>query len=161
MTETNIELNPLAGVVAPTGPKIQPEAYVLTDEHRALLPDWAARWTRNALRTVPQSNADRETIRVSMRGLYQSAENLPPPKREIFCPSPLSAAIAAPIAAGVHYLRRHPEEHVELFGRKLTEAEIQAMAFAAADKAVRAGIDTLTRDVAGERAAAEATAAAR
>ena len=109
--------------------------YSLTDEHRAQLKPWAEQYISIALRTEPQTEEDRDACRVAMRGLYQAA-SLEPPRNEVFCPSPISAAIAGSIAAGVWYLREHPEQHGKLFGRNLSEPDI----LAARDEAIQIAI---------------------
>ena len=138
--------------------------YSLTDEHRAQLKPWAEQYISIALRTEPQTEEDRDACRVAMRGLYQAA-SLEPPRNEVFCPSPISAAIAGSIAAGVWYLREHPEQHGKLFGRNLSEPDIlaardeaiqiaigrkkeapQRLASVATSDAIRAATEAATRD---------------
>lgn len=99
--------------------------YTLTDEHRAQLKPWSDKWIKVGSSTGPYSNVERETARVSMRDLYGAAK-LEAPTREVFAASPITAALAAGIAAGVWYLRDNPKEHQKLFGRTLAEAEIVA-----------------------------------
>ena len=84
--------------------------YTLTDEHRAELPAWHARWVDVPLRTAPQTEEDRESVRLAVRGLYRVAKLKPPPSsREVFCASPIGAAIAASIASGAWWLRKNPK----------------------------------------------------
>lgn len=70
-------------------------------EHKSRLGAWAQRWIANALRTEPQTEDDRDKMRIAMRGLYAAAKLEPVPEhREIFCASPMSSAIAASVASG-------------------------------------------------------------
>jgi hypothetical protein len=127
--------------------------YTLTEEHRAQLDGWAQRWIANALRTEPQSKEDRTAMSRAMRGMYHAAEFEPPP-REVFCPSPVSGAIAATIASAVWWLREHPMRHAELFGRHLSHAEIDAAAKAAC---ARTTATALGREPAADLAVEAAT----
>jgi hypothetical protein len=111
--------------------------YTLTDEHRRQLKPHNDRWIKNALRTDPQTADDRETARAAMRGIYRAAK-LDPPPREIFCPGPLSAAIAATISSGVWWLRDNPEEQRKLFGFVASEAQLAIATHAAIDLAIKA-----------------------
>ena len=99
--------------------------YELTDEHREQLPVWRDKWIAIALRTEPQSAEDREKMRAAMRGMYEAAK-LEPPPREVFAASPISAAIAAGIGAGIWWIRDEPEAARKLFGRLPSEAEMMS-----------------------------------
>jgi hypothetical protein len=112
--------------------------YELTPEHREQLAPWRDRWIAIALRTQPQDETDREVMRGAMRGLYEAA-NLEAPSREIFCPSPISAALATTLASCVWWLRRNPTRHAALFGRVISEREIMAGALEAGRLAVERG----------------------
>ena len=94
--------------------------YSLTPEHEAQFPAWTEKWINNAFQCGTYSESDKERARTAMRGLYRAAD-LEPPTLEIFCPGPVSAAIAGSIASAVWYLRENPQTHVELFGRSLNE----------------------------------------
>jgi hypothetical protein len=94
-------------------------------EHRAELKPWADKWIANALSTAAMTDDDRELVTAAVFGLYDAAK-LPAPKHVVFSASPISANISAGVAAGVWYLREHPEKHLQLFGRKLSEDELMA-----------------------------------
>ena len=108
-------------------------------EHEARLVEWRDKWIATALRTEPQTDEDRERCRIAMRGMYGAAK-LAPPQREVFCAGPISGAIAAVLASCVWWLREHPERHVALFGRQLTEADMMAAIPVAAARAVNAAM---------------------
>jgi hypothetical protein len=97
--------------------------YSLTDEHRAQLKPWADRWIANALNTQAMDDSDRDAMRVAINGMYDAAK-LERPGRIVFCASPIGAAFAASVAAGVWYLRRNPGQYKKLFGAILTEREL-------------------------------------
>ena len=82
-------------------------------EHKAKLGDWAARWIANALNTAPMDDADKSATREAVLGLYAAAE-LPPPTNIVFSSGPVTAAVAASVAAGVWWLREHPDKYREL-----------------------------------------------
>jgi hypothetical protein len=115
--------------------------YSLKDhpEHEARLGEWRDKWIAIALRTTPQSPAEREQCRGAILGMYASAE-LEPPLHVVFTPSPVSGAIAATIAACAWWLRENPDIHARLFGRRVVEAEIMGAIHLAASVAVRAGM---------------------
>jgi len=114
--------------------------YTLTPEHRAQLAPWAARWAANALRTAPQTEEDRNAMRVAMRGMCAAANLDPVPEhRELFCPSPLAGAIAASVASGVWWLRENPAEQRKLFGRVFHETELMGAIGPACAMAVESG----------------------
>lgn len=121
--------------------KTEKKLYTLTEEHRAQLEPWAQKWIKIALRTEPQTKEDRDAMLVAMDGLYKAA-NFEPPKRRVFCASPLSAAIAASTAAGVHWLRANPDNQKELFGRVLSEDELMVALDRACERAVKTGVST-------------------
>lgn len=106
-------------------------------EHREQLKPWADKWVANALSTVPMSDTDRSIVHDAVLELYASAR-LEAPRAVVFCASPMSGTIAAGIAAGIWYLREHPEKHRELFGRSLSEAELIAAIRPGAEFCVRA-----------------------
>jgi hypothetical protein len=94
-------------------------------EHKAKLDAWRDKWIANAMSCKPMTDAERRRYVTAARGLYRAA-NLPSPKAIVFARGPLSGALAAGIAAGVWYLREHPEKHVELFGGAVSEKEMLA-----------------------------------
>ena len=69
----------------------------LTDAQRARMPEWADHWIKVGLQTGP---ADRKTFESAVAECYRYA-GLTPPKVVVWCPSPLVAVIAGPIAASV------------------------------------------------------------
>ena len=91
-------------------------------DHQARLGEWADKWIANAMSTAP---ADQTAMRSAMAGLYDAA-NLEPPTRGVFVKSPMTAAIAGSIAAGVWWIRDNPGQHAELFGHVVSEAELLA-----------------------------------
>ena len=105
-------------------------------EHRAQLQPWAERWIANALNTKPMDDADRDAMRAAIDGMYDAAK-LPRPRNIVFAASPIGGAIAAGIAAGVWYLAKNPQQHLPMFGRQISHAEIDA----ARDAAVRYSVD--------------------
>lgn len=115
---------------------IKKKLYTLTEEHRSQLAPWASRWIANALNCEPMTDGDRDAMRTAVNGLHAAA-NLKPPRNIAFTASPMSAAIAAGVAAGVWWLRKHPEEHVKLFGCAMTEPSLMAAIGPACALAVR------------------------
>ena len=91
-------------------------------DHQARLGEWADKWIANAMSTAP---ADQTAMRSAMAGLYD-ATNLEPPTRGVFVKSPMTAAIAGSIAAGVWWIRDNPGQHAKLFGHVVSEAELLA-----------------------------------
>lgn len=134
--------------------------YTLTDEHRGQLEPWRDRWVANALRTAPQTEEDREAVRSAMRGMYEAA-NLPFPDRGVFVGSPLTGAIAAPIASGAWWLRDNPAEQVKLFGRAIPEDELMAAVREACAFAVAEGMRAVKMEPTPVRAAVVFDAATR
>jgi len=122
-------------VKKPYGPD---NRYVLTEEHRAQLPEWRDKWIAIALRTEPQTEDDRKKVRTAMRGMYRAAK-LTPPKHEVFASSPISAAIAAGVASGVWWCRDNPKEAEKLFG-PVDESRLMSALRVACALAVRAGM---------------------
>ena len=95
-------------------------------EHKEKLAEFRDKWIGIVLRVEPQNENDRETCRIAMRGLYAAANlEVPEPTREIFVSSPLVGAVASAIAAGVWWLKENQQKHKELFGRSLSEKEIE------------------------------------
>lgn len=83
--------------------------YTLTPEHEAQLPGWRDRWVANALSTRPMDEADREAMRVAVRGMYEAADlTPPPPHRIVFVPSPFVLRFAAGFAAAAWAIRKEP-----------------------------------------------------
>ena len=89
-------------------------------DHRARLGEWAEKWISNAMSTAP---ADQDVVRAAMDGLYRAAD-LGPPERGMFVKSPMTAAIAGSVAAGVWWIRENPGRHGELFGHSVSEGEL-------------------------------------
>ena len=79
--------------------------YSLTEEHRAQLKPWAARWIANAMSTEAMGEEDREIVRRAVAGLYETAK-LPAPSRIVFVPSPFVARFAAGFASAIWHFRR-------------------------------------------------------
>jgi len=75
-----------------------------------------ALWDR-ALHRGRMTWLDRAFVRWSLRRRYRSLGLLAP--RGLFARSPLSAAVAAGVAAGVRWLQRHPELHTRVCGARL------------------------------------------
>ena len=78
--------------------------YSLTPEHRAQLRPWADRWIRIAMRTEPQTEADRAAMIDAINGLYDAAK-LPRPEHIVFVPSPLVGRVASGFAAAIWHMR--------------------------------------------------------
>ena len=108
-------------------------------DHQARLGEWADKWIANAMSTAP---ADQTAMRSAMTGLYDAA-NLEPPTRGVFVKSPMTAAIAGSIAAGVWWIRDNPGQHAKLFGHVVSEAELLAALRVACAVAVDRGMATL------------------
>ncbi len=127
--------------------------YELTDEHRRQLKPWADRWIVNAMRTGLLSAEEREQVRTAVRGMYAAA-NLPPPMNIVFAAGPVTGALAASIAAGVWYLRSHPE----FYGKLATGAETRVATYAETRAATYAETRAATDDAtyAETRAATDA-----
>lgn len=70
---------------------------VLTDEHRSHFDEWRDKWIAIGLST---ERADRATFESAVVECYQFAK-LAPPKRIVWVDSPLTMAIAAPIANAI------------------------------------------------------------
>ena len=105
--------------------------YSLQPEHKARFAEWRDLWVLRALRTEPQTESDRDALRVAMRGMYQAAKRQPP-TREVFAASPLSAAIAAGCAAGAWWVRDNDVDAKSLFG-PVSEAQIMGAVHRAAE----------------------------
>jgi hypothetical protein len=67
----------------------------LTPEQEAKMAEWADRWIEIGLSTAP---ADRPQFEAAVAECYRHA-GLQPPERIVWCPSPLVAVVAGPIAA--------------------------------------------------------------
>jgi len=89
-------------------------------EHKAQLSAWRDRWIANALNVTPMTDVDREAMRVAINGLYAAAE-LPAPQNIVFASGPVTGGVAAAIAAGVWWLREHPDSYRALGLSGLTE----------------------------------------
>lgn len=130
--------------------------YEMLPEHEARLAEWAAWWTAHALRTDALDEHGRACARAAVAGLYDAA-GLSRPHAVVVAPGAVSAARAAGYAAGIWWLREHPERHVEIAGRALTEVdyalavaalcgvESRAATWAATDAATLAATDAATR----------------
>jgi hypothetical protein len=119
----------------------------------------------NALSTEP---ADRERMTVAMTRLYEIAGYPPPPG--VFVRSPITAAIAASIAAGVWWLRGDARHGPRELGLAVTEADLAAAVPVACALAVARGMrrlqdgdwtETPGRDVDSTTGAVLSEAAAR
>lgn len=111
--------------------------YSLTDEHRAQFEPWRDKWITNALSTEAMTDSERAEARAAVLGLYGAA-NLEAPRNIVFVGSPIAGAIVAGIAAGVWWLRENPSKHQAMFGRQLSEQELQSYITPAVSLAVRA-----------------------
>ena len=113
----------------------------LTPRSRAHLAEWRDMWIARAMSTEPMSPEECAIATDAVRGLYGAA-NLPAPT-VVMAGGPISATIAAGIAAAVWYLREHPEEHVEMCGRQMSEDDLMYVASLACALAVAAAHDAL------------------
>jgi hypothetical protein len=113
--------------------------YSLTDAHRAQLKPWADRWVAIAMSTKEVDANERSLCDAAARGLYAAAK-LAEPKQVVFAKSPLTATIAAGVAAGVIYLRNNPDQQRKLFGRLVTERELMGSVAPACLFAVQCGL---------------------
>jgi hypothetical protein len=84
--------------------------YVLTEEHKAMLPAWRDKWIANAMSTTAMTDDDRQKCREAVAGMYAAA-NLPPPKHVVFVPSPFVAAFAGGFAAAIWYNYHKPADN--------------------------------------------------
>ena len=125
---------------AKTRTKTSPKRYSFDDhpEHKKELAPWRDKWIANALSTIPMSDDDRAAMRVAVAGLYAAAK-LPQPKQIVFVPGPVTAGVAAGIAAGVWYLRDHPETW-EGLGLGAYSEDVLMAAIAPAARAVFGGV---------------------
>jgi hypothetical protein len=109
-------------------------------EHEAQLGAWRDRWIANALNTTPMDDNDREQMREAVRLMYDAAK-LEQPRNIVFAAGPISGAIAAGVAMGVWFLREcEDKRHVDMFGRRLDDAEVLAAVPAACEYAVSAAM---------------------
>ena len=135
--------------------------YELTPEHRAQLEPWRDKWIANAMNTAAMTAEEKEMARAAVLGLYEAAK-FPAPKNIVFVPSPLVAAIAGPIAAGVWHMRKDPAFARAILGASTvaaTEAATRAATWAATEAATGAATWDATWD-ATEAATWAATGAA-
>ena len=87
--------------------------YELTEEHRAQLKPHADWWIKNALSTKAMDDHDRSEMRKAIKGLYESANLVPPPdERIVFVSSPFVARFAGGFAAAIWWLRNNKKENV-------------------------------------------------
>ena len=87
--------------------------YELTEEHRAQLKPHTDWWIKNALSTKAMDDHDRSEMRKAIKGLYESANLVPPPdERIVFVPSPFVARFAGGFAAAIWWLRNNKKENV-------------------------------------------------
>ena len=81
--------------------------YKLTPAHEKQLKPWADGWIKNALRCGPHTENEKTGAVASVNGLYAAA-GLALPNQVLFVDGPISASIAAGVAAGVWWLRNSP-----------------------------------------------------
>ena len=97
--------------------------YELTEEHRAQLKPHADWWIKNALSTKAMDDHDRSEMRKAIKGLYESANLVPPPdERIVFVSSPFVARFAGGFAAAIWWLRNNKKENVMDATRAATQA---------------------------------------
>lgn len=103
--------------------------YELTDEHRAQLKPWAEKWIRIAMSTEAMTEADRDAMRVAIKGLYEAADlKPPPPERIVFVPSPLVGNVASGFAAAIWWLRRNAKSETHDATEAATRAATESWA---------------------------------
>ena len=124
--------------------------YELTPEHRAQLEPWRDKWIANAMNTAAMTAEEKEMARAAVLGLYEAAK-FPAPKNIVFVPSPLVAAIAGPIAAGVWHMRKDPAFARAILGAS-TVAATEAATRAATWDATEAATEAATEDATGANA---------
>lgn len=93
-------------------------------EHKEQLEPWSKKWIANALRTEPMTENDRQIMRkaiVDMHGVI----NIPPPQNIVFADGPVTAGIAAALAAGVWEVRQPENAERPAFTGKCTEYELR------------------------------------
>lgn len=73
-------------------------------EHKDQLDAWAKKWIANALRTEPMNEEDRRIMRASIIAMHEIVKILPP-QNIVFAAGPITAAVAAALAAAVWALR--------------------------------------------------------
>jgi phage host-nuclease inhibitor protein Gam len=99
--------------------------YKLTEEHRAQLKSWADKWIANGMGTKAMDDNDRAVMRRAIRGLYESANLIPPPdERIVFVSSPFIMRFAAGFASAIWWLRSNP-------GKLSVDAATRAATYAA------------------------------
>lgn len=134
--------------------------FVHTKEHEATWPAWRDKWIANAMSTRPMDDADREAMRVAIRGMYTAAKLEPPPDhRIVFVPSPFVLRFAAGFAAGIWHLREYPDLH-GIVHAVPTETAVDASAGATAGGAVATAVDAGTKRGITSGAPADARATA-
>lgn len=84
------------------------QKYVLTEEHRALLPMWRKKWLDNSLRTDPMTEEDRRICREATIDMYRIA-GLKEPK-VVFVTSPFVMRFAGAYAALIHHCKETGEK---------------------------------------------------
>lgn len=80
--------------------------YTLKDEHKAFFKPIVDKWIKNAFRTKPMTEEDREKCREAILKMYALAK-LKPPKNIVFVPSPFVLRFAAGYASWIWYCRKH------------------------------------------------------
>ena len=117
--------------------------YELTEEHRAQLKSHADWWIKNALSTKAMDDHDKSEMRKAIKGLYESANLVPPPdERIVFVSSPFVARFAGGFAAAIWWLRNNKKENVEA----ATEDATEDATWAATGAATRAATWSATWD---------------
>ena len=120
--------------------------YELTEEHRAQLKPHADWWIKNALSTKAMDDHDRSEMRKAIKGLYESANLVPPPdERIVFVSSPFVARFAGGFAAAIWWLRNNKKENVMDATRAATQAATRDATEAATGDATWAATEAATR----------------
>ena len=121
--------------------------YELTEEHRAQLKPHADWWIKNALSTKAMDDHDRSEMRKAIKGLYESANLVPPPdERIVFVSSPFVARFAGGFAAAIWWLRNNKKENVMDATRAATQAATRDATEAATGDATGSATRDATRD---------------
>lgn len=108
--------------------------------------DWAKPYVEATYRTEPFTAEERERIALAARRLYAAA-SLDEPVNVVFADGPVTGFLAAGVAAGVWFLREHPEMHRALFEcERLSEVRLRGAIPDACAVAVDSAITALRLD---------------